>query len=169
MNPTTFLRRAVIALAAAALLAVPALAAAHAAPRAHAAGATTVETVKATSLGSVLAASNGHVLYLFDKDTKDHSKCAGACAKVWKPYLATTGSVTAKSGSGLNSKLLGVISITGGNKQVVYNGHPLYTYVKDTKSGQTNGQGLTQFGGDWYLVGPKGKPIKCQPGLHCTY
>jgi predicted lipoprotein with Yx(FWY)xxD motif len=168
MNVTTPLRRTAIALAAAALLALPALATAHAAPRAHAASATTLETIKAKSLGPVLAASNGHVLYLFDKDTKDHSKCSGACAKVWKPYLADSG-VNAKSGSGLNSKLLGVISIAGGQKQVVYNGHPLYQYVKDTKSGQLNGQGITQFGGDWYVVGPKGKPIECQPGLICQY
>jgi predicted lipoprotein with Yx(FWY)xxD motif len=165
---TTFLRRTLLALAAAGLLTVPALAAARVSTRAHVASATVVETVTAGTLGKVLAASNGHVLYLFDKDKKNKSSCSGACAKVWKPYLAD-GGVTAKAGSGLNAKLLGVIKISGGQSQAVYNGHPLYEYVKDKKAAQTNGQGISQFGGDWYVVGPKGKVIQCQPGLVCTY
>jgi predicted lipoprotein with Yx(FWY)xxD motif len=164
---TVFLR-ALLAAAAMGLLAIPALAAARVSTRAHVASATVVETVTAGTLGKVVAASNGHVLYLFDKDKKDKSLCSGACAKVWKPYLAS-GGVTAKAGSGLNSKLLGVIKISGGQSQVVYNGHPLYEYVKDKKSAQTNGQGISQYGGDWYVVGPKGKAIQCQPGLICQY
>jgi predicted lipoprotein with Yx(FWY)xxD motif len=161
----TAARRAVAAAGAAGLLAIPAIAGAHAAPRAHAAGATTVETVKLSSIGHVLAASNGHVLYMFNKDKKGKSTCTGSCTKVWKPYKAS-GSVIAKSGSGLNAHLLGTIKST---HQVTYNGKPLYTYTKDKKAGQSNGQALQSFGGDWYLIGTKGKAITCQPGVQCTY
>jgi predicted lipoprotein with Yx(FWY)xxD motif len=30
--------------------------------------------------------------------------------------------------------------------QVTYNHHPLYTFVKDTKKGQTNGEAFSAFG-----------------------
>ena len=51
----------------------------------------------------------------------------------------------------------------GRKLQVTYNGHPLYSFVKDTKSGDTNGEGLTAFGGSWFAVSPAGKRIANQP------
>jgi hypothetical protein len=42
---------------------------------------------------------------------------------------------------------------------VTYNHHPLYTFVKDTKKGQTNGEGLTAFGGKWEANSPAGIKI----------
>ena len=90
------LRSALALIAVAALSAVPALAAARVA-RAHSAAATVVQTDTLKGYGPVLAASNGHVLYLTDADTKNHSRCSAACQKVWKPYLAP-GGVTAKAG-----------------------------------------------------------------------
>jgi predicted lipoprotein with Yx(FWY)xxD motif len=44
-------------------------------------------------------------------------------------------------------------------KQVTYNGHPLYTFTGDTKPGQTNGQGLNQFGALWFVVNAQGKEV----------
>jgi predicted lipoprotein with Yx(FWY)xxD motif len=41
--------------------------------------------------------------------------------------------------------------------QVTYAGHPLYYFVQDTKAGQTNGEGLTDFGGRWDPVSAAGK------------
>jgi hypothetical protein len=43
---------------------------------------------------------------------------------------------------------------------VTYHGHPLYTYAGDTKNGQTNGEGLTDFGAAWDLVSPSGAKIE---------
>jgi hypothetical protein len=36
-------------------------------------------------------------------------------------------------------------------KQVAYNGHPLYTYSKDSDSGDAYGQGI---GGKWFVATP---------------
>jgi len=42
---------------------------------------------------------------------------------------------------------------------VTYNHHSLYTFVKDTKAGQTNGEGVSAFGGIWDAVSPAGTKI----------
>ena len=46
-----------------------------------------------------------------------------------------------------------------GAAQVVYNGHPLYLFSGDQKPGDTNGQGVTAFGGAWYAVSPTGDMV----------
>jgi hypothetical protein len=43
---------------------------------------------------------------------------------------------------------------------VTYNGHPLYDYAGDQVAGDTNGQGLDQFGAEWYVVSPAGNKIE---------
>jgi hypothetical protein len=47
----------------------------------------------------------------------------------------------------------------GGADQVTYAGHPLYYFKGDTSPGATTGQGITNFGGRWWLVAPSGTPI----------
>jgi hypothetical protein len=47
----------------------------------------------------------------------------------------------------------------GAVPQIAYAGHPLYYYVGDHNSGQTNGQGLNQFGARWYVLGPGGSAV----------
>jgi hypothetical protein len=42
---------------------------------------------------------------------------------------------------------------------VTYNHHPLYTFVKDTKAGQTNGEGVNAFGATWNAVSPAGAKV----------
>ena len=46
-----------------------------------------------------------------------------------------------------------------GRLQVTYNHHPLYTFVKDTGKGQTNGEGVSAFGGEWYAVSAAGATV----------
>jgi Secreted repeat of unknown function len=43
--------------------------------------------------------------------------------------------------------------------QVTYNHHPLYTFVKDTKKGQTNGEALNVFGAKWYAISAAGAKV----------
>lgn len=112
-----------------------------------------VEIVR-TSLGKVLADSRGHTLYLFAKDSRSKSACSGACAQAWPP-LTTTAKPTASPG--VASSKLGTINRGKGVKQVTYNGHPLYGFVKDTGPRQTHGQGLTAFGAKWFALTPSGK------------
>ena len=49
---------------------------------------------------------------------------------------------------------------------MTYNGHPLYTFVKDHKPGDVNGQGLTAFGAAWFAVSPAGNQISSRPTGH---
>ncbi len=43
---------------------------------------------------------------------------------------------------------------------MTYNHHPLYTFAQDTKAGQTNGEGVDAFGGQWYTLSPAGATTK---------
>ena len=116
-----------------------------------------VVMTKTGSAGTYLTDGSGKSLYLFAADTGGKSVCTGACAAAWPP-LTTKGNPTA--GSGATASMLTTITRSDGTTQVVYNGHPLYYYAADTAAGQTNGQGLNQFGGLWWLVSPAGAAIQ---------
>jgi predicted lipoprotein with Yx(FWY)xxD motif len=118
-------------------------------------GEATVMT-KSGPMGTYLTDGQGKSLYLFAADTKSNSTCNGACAAAWPPLVTTA---TAKAGSGADAAKLGTTKRSDGATQVTYNGHPLYLYAADTAPGQTNGQGLTQFGALWWLVNPQGAAI----------
>jgi predicted lipoprotein with Yx(FWY)xxD motif len=109
-----------------------------------------------TKLGNVLANGSGRTLYLFKKDKGTKSSCSGACASAWPP-LTTTGKP--KASRGVSASKLGTTSRGGGVKQVTYNGHPLYRFIKDTGARQTHGQGLKAFGAEWYVLSAAGKQI----------
>jgi predicted lipoprotein with Yx(FWY)xxD motif len=115
----------------------------------------TVSTAS-TSLGQILVNSGGRTLYLFASDKNGKSACAGKCAKFWPPVIAT-GKPLASAGA--RASLLGTTKRGDGRMQVTYNRHPLYTFVKDTKKGQTNGEGLTAFGGQWNAVSSAGTKV----------
>ena len=110
-----------------------------------------------SSLGKIMVDGRGRTLYLFEKDKRGHSACSGACAMYWPPVI-THG--TPNAGQGVKTSLLGTIRRANGARQVTYAGHPLYRYLLDTKSGQTNGEGLQDFGGGWDALSPAGKKIE---------
>jgi predicted lipoprotein with Yx(FWY)xxD motif len=117
---------------------------------------TTITTKTANqTLGKVLATSRGLSLYVFDGDSRNKSTCSGACAKKWKPLLAS-GKVVAARGSGVNARKLGTIKRSDGKRQVTYYHRPLYTYYRDKTKANLHGQGQMQFGAWWYLVDTKG-------------
>ncbi|MEU6104097.1 COG4315 family predicted lipoprotein [Streptomyces flaveolus] len=117
----------------------------------------TVDTKTAGKLGTILVDDKDRTLYLFLADKKNKSNCTGDCAKAWPPLL-TDG--PAKAGEGVDKKLLDMTKRSDDTEQVTYNGHPLYYYAGDTEPGQTNGQGLDQFGAVWYVLDAKGKEVK---------
>jgi hypothetical protein len=59
-------------------------------------------------------------------------------------------------------RLLGAAMLLGTtrNSQLTYAGHPLYRYAGDEAAGDTNGEGLTQFGGGWDVLAPSGHKIE---------
>jgi predicted lipoprotein with Yx(FWY)xxD motif len=110
-----------------------------------------------TQFGSYLVDSQGHTLYLFQKDEEGESYCTGACAAVWPPLETSS----KPSGTGIDTAALGTIKRDDGETQVTYRGHPLYYYAADaSKPGRTKGEELEQFGSEWYVVGSNGKPVE---------
>ena len=114
-------------------------------------------STESSPVGPILATGSGHTLYDFSLDTSTTSGCTSStCTFVWPP-LTVAGTPTI--GPGLKAALVGSIRRPDGTMQVTYGGHPLYTYVSDTAAGQISGQGVTQSGGQWYVVGPNGNQI----------
>ena len=116
-----------------------------------------IVSTASTSLGRILVNSGGHTLYVFGKDRNDKSACAGMCAKFWPPLIA---SGKPRALAGARASLLGTTKRGDGRLQVTYNRHPLYTFVKDTKRGQTHGEGLSAFGGKWTAISPAGTKVE---------
>jgi hypothetical protein len=56
--------------------------------------------------------------------------------------------------------MLGVTKRQDGHRQVTYAGHPLYAFVGDKVAGQTSGEGLTNFGDEWYALGASGRTVE---------
>jgi predicted lipoprotein with Yx(FWY)xxD motif len=96
---------------------------------------------------TVLKNAKGLTLYYFTPDTATTIACSGGCATSWPPLLSTSGTPT--SNPALPGRLT-VLSGANGN-QVLYNGHPLYTYSKDGDAGDAYGQGI---GGKWFVATP---------------
>jgi predicted lipoprotein with Yx(FWY)xxD motif len=112
--------------------------------------------VRATALGRTLVDAKGRTLYLFEADKPNVSNCSSACLSIWPPL---TSGAKPQGGGGVLAAKIGTISNTAGKQQVTYSGHPLYYYVGDQKPGDTKGQGLNQFGAEWYVLAPTGNKI----------
>ena len=121
-----------------------------------AAGAPTVRIAN-SPLGRILVDGGGRTLYLFEKDRRASSTCDGACASIWPP-LTIKGAP--RAGRGVAVGKVATTKRKDGTLEVTYNRHPLYYYVGDTKRGDTNGQGLDQFGAKWYVLSPAGKTVE---------
>ena len=119
-------------------------------------GGGTAVALRKTDLGRILV-SGGRTLYLFEKDKGPTSTCSGACASAWPP-LTTSGKP--KAGSGVKAGKLGTSKRGDGTTEVTYNGHPLYFYAGDAAPGQTTGEGLNQFGAEWYVLSAKGDKVE---------
>ena len=122
-------------------------------------GEVIVNVTEAEGFGPILVDGQGMSLYVFMADTQDAgtSACADDCAVEWPP-LVTDGSPVA--GEGVDAALLGTITRDDGSTQVTYNGWPLYLFEEDTAAGDTNGQGIDEFGGLWFLVSPEGEAVQ---------
>ena len=96
---------------------------------------------------TILTNADGMTLYIWDNDDPGVSNCYDQCAVNWPPLWApadteVTGEFT----------LVDRTDATGDNanmKIVAYKGMPLYLWVKDTKPGDTTGDGV---GGTWHTA-----------------
>jgi len=118
-----------------------------------------------TSMGPVLVDARGMTLYTFDRDATGKSMCNGQCAANWPPLTAPAGA-TAGSGWAMVTRDPGmpptfvpaaagpwtVITRDDATRQWAYKGKPVYTWVRDQKPGDTNGEGAA--GGAWHVAKP---------------
>jgi predicted lipoprotein with Yx(FWY)xxD motif len=102
----------------------------------------------------VITNAKGITLYWFVPDSPNKSTCFGNCAAYWAPV---TGSPTAAPG--VTGKL-GTIDRSGGQMQVTYDGHPLYTYVGDSAPGRATGNAINLNGGVWYEMDVSGRSTR---------
>jgi predicted lipoprotein with Yx(FWY)xxD motif len=116
-----------------------------------------VVALRKTTLGAILVDARGRTLYLFEKDRSGMSACDTACAKYWP---ALTSRATPRAGKGVKQSMLRVTGQHNGLRQVTYAGHPLYTFVGDKRAGQTTGEGLSNFGADWYALAASGQKVE---------
>jgi predicted lipoprotein with Yx(FWY)xxD motif len=85
--------------------------------------------------------ANGMTLYTFDKDEAGKSNCYDKCAANWPPLKAEA-----------DAKAEGewtIVDRTDGTKMWAYDGKPVYTFIKDKKAGDMNGDGV---GDVWHTV-----------------
>jgi predicted lipoprotein with Yx(FWY)xxD motif len=97
-----------------------------------------------TAKGKAFVDSKGMTLYTFDKDSAGKSACNGPCATNWPPLLVADGE---KPGPDMS-----VVTRDDGKKMWAYKGKPLYTFIKDTKPGDANGDGF--LNGAWHVAKP---------------
>ncbi|OZG71164.1 hypothetical protein BTA51_22590 [Hahella sp. CCB-MM4] len=111
-----------------------------------------------TSAGTVLTTPEGMTLYTFDKDSKGQSNCYDQCAVKWPPFMAPQ-----------DAKASGDYSIVvrkDGTHQWAYKGAPLYTWFKDSKPGDAEGNGL---GSVWHVIPSESKSHGYGDGGSGTY
>jgi predicted lipoprotein with Yx(FWY)xxD motif len=89
-------------------------------------------TANVSGVGTVLVDGKGRTVYVLTKDGKTNLPCTAAsgCTALWPPVSQA------------------------------FKGWHLYEYTGDSGSGQANGEGLTSYGGTWYVLSPSGQLVK---------
>ena len=105
-------------------------------------------TVKGASKTVLVDATSGLTLYIFMPDTSTKSACSAACAVNWPPLMIATGQPT----SPIAGKWTVLDRTDPVGRQVLFNGHPLYTYIQDKAPGDAKGEGVNQ--GKWTVATP---------------
>ena len=101
-------------------------------------------------VGRVLVDTKGFTLYRYTPDGHGgKSVCFGKCIRFWPPATVKGAGPFAISGV---KGTIGTTTRPDGAKQLTLNGMPLYTFVKDTKRADANGQGFEHI---WFVLPAK--------------
>lgn len=120
------------------------------------AASVTIKVHSKAPIGEYLTNGQGRPFYIFTADKGGKSACTGNCAKAWPPVL--TSGVLMPESNAVKAPLLGTVA-RGHERQVTYNGMPLYYFIRDKAPGALHGEGINHFGGSWYVVSPAGKGV----------
>jgi predicted lipoprotein with Yx(FWY)xxD motif len=94
---------------------------------------------------TVLITIKGQTLYSLSAEKNGRFICTGSCLSVWHPLRIPNG--TRPTGP----VKLGTIERPEGGTQVTYRGKPLYRFSGDSKTGDTNGEGIKDVGA-WHAA-----------------
>lgn len=121
----------------------------------------TINTADVAGYGTVLAASSGRTLYILSSERGGKITCTddNGCTKICPDTELPGGVMAATPGAGVDKSLLGTVKDASGSLYVTYGGWPLYTFAGDNGPAQANGQGISSFGGTWYVLGVSGQPV----------
>ena len=108
-------------------------------------------------VGSVLVDSQGRTLYRYTPDQGTMSTCTGSCARLWPPALAPASGKPRATGV---HGMVGTTTRAGGQKQLTFDGHPLYRYVGDTSKADAKGQGIDHI---WFVLPARGGAASSAP------
>lgn len=97
----------------------------------------------AASKDGILVGPTLMTLYTFDKDSEGKSVCNGQCATNWPPLTARPDDKPAGDWT--------IFNRDDGTRQWAYKGKPVYYWLKDSKPGDTTGDGI---GNVWRIARP---------------
>lgn len=100
------------------------------------------DPVPVKKVGGILVDAHGMTVYTFDKDVANSGKsaCTGQCAENWPAV---------KAGDAAPAAPYSTVVRDDGTKQLAYHGKPLYTFVKDKKAGDREGDKKMNV---WHVV-----------------
>jgi predicted lipoprotein with Yx(FWY)xxD motif len=102
--------------------------------------------------GQIIVSDAGISLYLYEPDGSNQtSQVPAGIRSNWPAVVAADPAHVTLAG--FDPSKLGVAQQPDGNKQLMYNGHLLYTFSGDASPGDANGQRL---GGIWFTLSPTG-------------
>ncbi|NBM18374.1 hypothetical protein [Streptomyces sp. GC420] len=100
-------------------------------------------------LGSIVQDFEGRTLYRQGTDRRGESSCAVDCPESWQPAFP----VILDEVTGVEPGRLGVLTLSGGRRQLTLDGWALYRYAGDRAPGDITGHGID---GRWFAVTPQG-------------
>jgi predicted lipoprotein with Yx(FWY)xxD motif len=116
----------------------------------------TVSVEAVDSVGDVLVDSKGAALYTADQEGDGKVRCTDSCAEIWIPL--TVPGDREPTGPDEVSDELGLAKRPGGERQLTFDGQPLYRFADDPAAGEVTGDGLSDtFDGrlfSWQVATP---------------
>jgi predicted lipoprotein with Yx(FWY)xxD motif len=127
--------------------------------------ASSFSAMNVSGLGRVLVDGDKRTVYVLTSASQKNVPCTSSngCTNVWPTLPLASATSVPRAGSGIHAAMLSTTRLSDGKTYPTYNGWIMYEYAGDTGPGQANGQGITSFGGTWYVISPSGNLIETTP------
>jgi predicted lipoprotein with Yx(FWY)xxD motif len=120
---------------------------------------TTFKVANVSGLGNVLVDGRGRTVYLLTSGGHNvPCEDSNGCTDIWPDLPLPDDQPAATAGTGIKGSLLKAKKSSDGETYPTYNGWLMYEYAGDSGPAQSNGEGISSFGGTWYAITPAGQP-----------